>query len=29
MAGKKWSRTNVVVDNIFTYNIAHDVISQK
>ena len=27
MIGKRWNRTNVIVDNIFAYNVALDILS--
>ena len=29
MTRKRWNRTNVVVDNIFAYNVALDIISEN
>ena len=29
MTRKRWNRTNVVVDNIFAYNVALDIISKN
>ncbi|KAL4026479.1 hypothetical protein IC575_014910 [Cucumis melo] len=29
MTGKRWNRINVVVDNIFAYNVAHNIIHEN
>ena len=29
ITGKRWNRINVVVDNIFTYNVAHNIIHEN
>jgi len=29
MTRKRWNRTDVIVDNIFTYNVAHDIIHKN
>ena len=29
MTGKRWNRTDVVVDNIFAYNVAHNIINEN
>ena len=29
MTGKRWNRTHVIIDNIFAYNVALDIISEN